>query len=90
MKKSFKQYHQENPKIYEAFKRFAFQLIDRGYNKIGARQILEVIRWETMVTGNDQYKINNNYSGDYARLFEKDHPHCNGIFMKRLLKYQED
>lgn len=90
MKRSFKLYHAENPKIYEAFRRLAFQLVDRGYNRIGARQILEVIRWETMVSGNDQYKINNNYSADYARLFEKDHPQFVGIFMKRLLKYQED
>jgi hypothetical protein len=84
--RSFKKYHEENSQIYTEFKRLAFQLINRGYKHIGAKQIFEVIRWQTMISGNDGYKLNNSYTSDYARLFEKEHPAYEGIFRKRLCK----
>lgn len=87
--KSFKQYDQENPQIYTEFKKLAFQLINRGYNHIGAKQIFEVIRWNTMVSGNDGFKVNNNYAPDYSRKFENEHPNYAGIFRKRLCKLKE-
>lgn len=86
MRTSFKQYHNECPQIYVEFKRLAFQLINRGYVRLGAKQIFEVIRWQTMVSGNDQYKLNNNFTSDYARMFELDHPIYVGYFTKRLCK----
>ena len=49
MKTSFKKYHESNPEIYREFKRLAYQLINRGYIRLGAKQIFEVIRWHTMV-----------------------------------------
>ena len=86
MKTSFKKYHEENPQIYIEFKRLAFQMIILGYVRFGAKQIFEVIRWHTMVEGNDGYKVNNNYTSDYARLFENDHSIYAGYFLKRLCK----
>ena len=44
MKTSFKKYHEENPQVYKEFERIALQLIKRGYIRIGAKQIVEVIR----------------------------------------------
>jgi hypothetical protein len=43
-----------------------------------------------MVSGNDGFKVNNTYTSDYARLFEKDFPLYAGIFRKRLVKLIED
>ena len=86
---SFKKYHEENPQIYTEFKRLAYQLINRGYKHIGSKQIFEVIRWNSMVSGNDGFKVNNTYTSDYARLFEKDHPLYAGIFRKRLCKLKD-
>ena len=86
MRTSFKQYHLDSPQVYQEFKRLAFQLINRGYVRLGAKQIFEVIRWQTMVSGNDQYKLNNNFTSDYARMFELDHPIYTGYFTKRLCK----
>lgn len=86
MKASFKKYHGENPQIYIEFKVLAYQLINRGYVRVGAKQIFEVIRWQTMIGGNGQYKVNNNFTSDYARLFESDHPVYEGYFSKRLCK----
>jgi len=86
MKASFKNYHEENPQVYVQFKRIAFQLINRGYVRLGAKQIFEVIRYHTMIETNDKYRVNNNYTSDYARLFENDHPIYAGYFLKRLCK----
>lgn len=86
MKASFKNYHAQSPDIYREFKKLAFQLINRGYVRLGAKQIFEVIRWHTMVEGNDHYKVNNSFTSDYARLFESDHPIYDGYFSKRLCK----
>jgi hypothetical protein len=86
MKASFKNYHAENPQVYVQFKRIAFQLINRGYVRLGAKQIFEVIRYHTMIETNDKYRVNNNYTSDYARLFENDHPIYAGYFLKRLCK----
>jgi hypothetical protein len=86
MKISFKKYHEENPQVYVQFKRIAFQLINRGYVRLGAKQIFEVIRYHTMIETNDKYRVNNNFTSDYARLFESDHPIYAGYFLKRLCK----
>lgn len=88
MKKSFKKYHEENPQIYAEFKKITFQLIGRNYKRLGASLILEVIRYQTMISGNDQYKINNNYKAGYSRLFEKDFPQYEGIFLKRMIRFE--
>lgn len=87
--RTFKQYHQSNPQIYEGFKKIAFQLIKRGYKRLSSKFICEIIRYETMISGNDKFKINNSYTADYARLFEKDHPEYEGYFSKRLLSLKE-
>lgn len=89
MKKSFKEYHGENPQIYAEFKKIAIGLIKRNNKHIGARNVIEVIRYHTLISGNDQFKVNNNYSADYARLFEKDFPEYEGIFLKRLIKLRD-
>jgi len=81
--KTFQQYHEDNPQIYEAFKKYAFQLINRGYKRIGAKQICEIIRWHSMVGGDGIFKVNNNYTSGYARLFMEDFPKYDGIFLKR-------
>lgn len=86
--KSFLQYDRENPQIYQEFCRIAKILIKRGKKHIGAKQVCEIIRWETLISGNDEYKINNNYTSGYARKFEKEHPEYEGIFRKRHCKFQ--
>lgn len=84
--KSFQEYHEENPTIYEEFKKFSFQLINSGHRKIGAKQVAERIRWESMTQKNGKFKFNNNYTADYARKFEADHPEYSDLFEKRIRK----
>ena len=84
--KNFQKYHAENPQIYNKFKSLAKMLISRNYKRIGAKQIFEYIRFQTMISGNDGWKLNNSYSSDYARLFEEEHPYWVGYFQKRVCK----
>jgi hypothetical protein len=91
MNKTFNQYHEENPEIYQEFKRITFRLIDSGRDYYGAKGIIEIIRFNT-ITGaegykqNREFKINNNFAPDYARKFMNDYPLYNEFFRTRQLK----
>lgn len=76
----FDKYHRENPAIFQMFSRFAFEAIGKGRKHIGANAIIERMRWETMIEGNDDFKVNNNYAPFYARLFMRVNPEHSGIF----------
>jgi hypothetical protein len=80
----FATYHAENPSIYEAFKKFTFQVIQKR-KRFGARSIMERIRWDTVIEGNDAFKINDNYTAYYVRLFDKDFPEHIDFFRKRAI-----
>ncbi len=87
--KSFKIYNQENPQIYQEFKKIAFQFINRGYKRIGSKMICEIIRYHSMIQGDGVYRVNNVYTADYAREFEKDYPEHFGIFSKRQCRIED-
>jgi len=82
---AFKTYHFNNPHIYNQFESMAFALIRAGRNHYGAKAIFEAMRYETAISGNDDFKINNNYTSRYVRMFDKAHPGFSGFFRKRLL-----
>jgi hypothetical protein len=86
---AFCQYHQDNPQVYVAFKDFTWKTIARGFKHYSAKGVFELVRWHTGVAGNDQFKINNNYTPFYARLFEKDYPEHAGFFRQRESKFDE-
>lgn len=83
LQRMFQKYDDENPHIYEAFRRFALQAIGYGRKYYGAKSIMERVRWNTMEEGNDDFKINNNYTAYYARKFENEFPQHKGFFRKR-------
>lgn len=86
MRETFQEYHERNAKIYKEFVFYANELILAGESKIGAKAIFERIRWESKIKRTGEFKVNNNFTSDYARKFEKDHPYFSGIFEKRLCK----
>lgn len=71
----FLAFHAANPQVYEEFKRFAFQAIAHGASSLSSKFILERVRWESMITTHGGgFKINNDFTSRYARLFAKDFP----------------
>lgn len=77
---AFIDYHKQNPEVYEQFKRFAFEVRAAGRSYFGSKAIMERVRYESMVRGNGDFKVNNNFSSCYARLLAFDHPTFNDFF----------
>lgn len=82
----FEIFHRQNPRVYRLFKKFSLALIEAGHNKIGSKQIVERIRYESAIrtTGND-YKINNNFTCYYSRRFIREFPQHTERFTFRKL-----
>jgi hypothetical protein len=85
----FNNFNNENPRVYELYKKYALALIQRGHKRIGSKMIIERIRYETkLLTTDKDYKINNNYTAHYARLFTRDFPqHVDKFCFKNLTAY---
>jgi len=85
--KTFEQYHAENPDIWKQFVRYAHMAkYEKGFDNLSARDIFRAIRWHTKTSGNDGFKVNNNYSPDYARKLMKEQPDFDGFFYTRERK----
>lgn len=81
MKLTFEQYDAQNPAVWEMFQRFTFAVIRSGHRRFSADSILHRIRWETTVAAkNSRFKVNNNFSADYARKFMRQFPEHNHFF----------
>ena len=83
----FAKYHQDNPQIYAAFSTLIHKAIDRGRKYYGAKALMEIIRWQTEIEGSGIFKINNNYTSRYARMWEANNPQHEGFFRKRRLSH---
>ncbi len=87
----FELYDRENPHVFLKFVRFAYNLKHAGRTRIGAKLIMERIRWDTMVSANTEpsgteYKVNNNYTSRYARKMVQLYPEFKTFFSIRMLK----
>jgi len=83
----FEEYHAENPHVYEAFKKFTLELVNAGRTRIGARMIVERLRWESMIRSTTgSYKLNDHYTPFFVRLFVKEFPQHEGLFSLRRAK----
>jgi hypothetical protein len=83
---AFEKYHAANPEIWEKFKELTFQLIKAGRKHFSADAILHTIRFNTAIRGGQDYKLNNNYSSMYSRLFTSNFPEHKDFFEQRILK----
>lgn len=84
------EYHYNNPQIYEAFESLTLETIRMGHQNYGAKGIFEIIRWRTPVRANeDGFKISNQYTPLYSRLFELHHPTYKDFFRKKKSKFDD-
>ena len=83
----FSEFHAENPHVFVLFERFSDEARIRGRKRIGAKMIVERIRWYTQVeTNGDSFKINNSYTSRYVRLLTEKRPDLAPLFETRKLK----
>jgi len=84
----FLRFHLKYPQVYRLFEKFALQLLESGHKTMGSKMIIERIRWEvaTQSMDDDGFKINNNYTCYYSRLFMKNNPQHGDCFETREIK----
>lgn len=91
IKKQWWRYHKANPQVFELFERFTFDLIQRGFENYSSKAVFERIRWHTDVeTCGESFKISNNYTPYYARLFMVLHPEHEGFFRTHVLTEEKE
>ena len=73
------------PEVWKGFDKFALEAATKG-RKIGAKAVIERLRWEAEIERGDDFKVNNNWAPYYARVFEIKHPRFKGFFEMRCLQ----
>jgi len=81
-KENFSTYHTNNPEIYNLFVKFTM-MATQHKRYYSAKAIFHRIRWETMITGEGDYKIDDGWISHYARKFMDDFPQHSGFFQTR-------
>ena len=79
----FAQFHRENPHVYRQLVKLCRQAKRSGRDRWSINGVFEVLRWSTMITTGDDFKLNNDYRADYARLVMAQEPELNGFFETR-------
>lgn len=87
MLEKFLNYFASRPDIWQAFEKVTLRLIERGVERIGAKCIMENIRYGlALKNGKDEFKICNTYTAGYARVFAIKHPQHADFFELRECK----
>ena len=87
IKRAWWRWHKMNPHVYELFKRFTLDVIRRGHRNYSSKAIFERIRWHTEIeTTGEEFKMSNNYTPYYARLFMHDFPEHKEFFRTKVLR----
>lgn len=88
----FARFDCRHPEIWRAFERFALELAAAGDGPLGARLVLERVRWELALEPREGRlavpRVNNNFAPFYARRFARVHPRLADRFRFRRLRSQ--
>ena len=84
----FEAFARSNPAIVNLFEELALQSVRRGRRRVGAKAIVEVIRWSYDLVSDDPdgFKINNVFTSRLARIVAERNPELRGVFETRVLK----
>lgn len=88
LEQAFQRFHAANPEVYDLFDKFAQEVRQAGHKRYSADAVFHRIRWYTDVETKDEapFKLNNNYTPYYARLWQKNNPNPPGFFRTRRVK----
>lgn len=81
----FLNYHSDRKEIWDMFEKFSLDAARAG-KPIGAKAIMERVRWFTEIEQNGSFKVCNSYTAYYARMFAAKHPGYSGLFEFRPVK----
>lgn len=81
---AFWEFHRDNPGVYALFDKFAREAAAKERKAFGSKMIFERMRWYTLIESQgDAFKLNNNYTAYYARLWMHRNPQHAGFFRTR-------
>ena len=92
LQRAFFKFHREHPEVYKLFRGLTFKTIKAGWDNYSSKTIMEVMRWHHDVGPyrDREFKLTNNHTAYYARLFMREHPQHNGFFRTRELRSMRD
>lgn len=85
----FRDFHHDNPGVYNELVSMARQVKARGYHRIGIELIWSAFRWNRMMrTTPDEYgfKLNDHFRSRYARMIMRNEPDLADFFQIRTLR----
>lgn len=88
----FREFHAENPHVYEELVRLARVWVARhGRKRLGIRTLWETMRWNLLIQTNDPsgFKLNDHYHSRYARLIMQREDDLADVFETRRLREGE-
>ncbi|MGI0148620.1 MAG: hypothetical protein ACREDF_03695 [Thermoplasmata archaeon] len=87
IQRAFEEFHALNPHVYDTLVRLARRYAEK-HRKAGIGHLWEVMRWQMFVetTGDEEFRLNNNWKSRYARLIMAREPDLDGLFEIRELR----
>ena len=84
LEREFAQFHAAHPEVWREFEELTIKAIRAKRTTGSADMILHVIRFNTWLGARDAtYRINNNYSAFYSRMWAERHPLHANFFRRR-------
>jgi hypothetical protein len=84
----FVAFHEANPEVYELFDSYCREAIRSGRTRLGAKMVIERMRWYTDIeTSDGEFKLRNAFTAFYARLWQTRHPEHPGFFRECAQSY---
>lgn len=85
--RAFDKFHASNPDVWHSFDAAALALAVKGVKRYGAKTIYEHMRYmHDLQTTGVKYKLTNNHTPYYARLFKQQHPQYGEFFMYKRVR----
>ena len=78
----FFRYLELNQPVWDAFVSYTLDAIKKN-RVVGAKAVMERVRWEVEIDKQTEFKVNNNYTAYFARLFSLFYPQHSAYFETR-------
>jgi hypothetical protein len=79
----FVAFNAANPHVYETLRKMALAAKRAGRQRGGVKAMLEVLRWSSITTRGEDWKINNDFAPFYSRLLKRNNPELVDFFADR-------
>lgn len=82
----FEKFDAENPQVWERLTELMWEVHLQGIERWSVKAAFEVMRYESIRTNGQDFKLPNDYTSRYARKLLEHYPHFEGFIETRELK----